>query len=393
MSELRALVAAADSLRQAGQPSLLATLVSVRGSSYRRSGARLLIAEDRWVAGSISGGCLERDLVRRAWWCLGNGPSALVSYDSTTDDDDLGWGIGLGCNGIVELLLERTGGDRPVDSLTFIRGCLRDEMVGALVTVFRAPGRDEALGACLAISTVGTADETIASRSGLIDPHELASLESQARHALRTGRSAATVTLPSGLEALIEVIEPPPHLFVMGAGPDAVPLVRAARAVGWTITVWAPHSRRDAERRFAEADNVRSGAAAALAPAVAAAHRPVAVVMSHNADRDCEALAMLLPSTCRYVGVLGPRRRTDKLLAALEAGGSSRPQHATKLHAPVGLAIGAETPDEVALSIVAEIQAVHAGDTAKQLRDRPGRIHLTPMEALPTAFAAGGGGE
>jgi xanthine/CO dehydrogenase XdhC/CoxF family maturation factor len=349
----------------------------------------LLIAEDRWVAGSISGGCLERDLVRRAWWCLGEGQAALVSYDSTSDDDDLGWGIGLGCNGVVELLLERTETDRSVDPLAFIRECVRTEKIGALVTIFRTPGGDEPLGACLAMA----ADGTIVARTNLIDAHELASLESQARRALRTGGPAATVTLTSGIEALIEVIEPPPHLFVMGAGPDAVPLVRAARAVGWTITVWAPQSRRDAERQLAEADHVRAGAATALAPAVAAAHRPIAVVMTHNAERDREALAMLLPSTCRYVGVLGPRRRTDKLLATLDPTGLSRPEHATKLHAPVGLAIGAETPDEVALSIVAEIQAVLAGDSAKQLRDRPGRIHATPAEPLPASYAAADGGE
>jgi xanthine dehydrogenase accessory factor len=389
MSELRSLVAAASSLRQAGKPFLVATLVSVRGSSYRRPGARLLIAEDRWVAGSISGGCLERDLVRRAWWCLGDGEAALVSYDSTSDDDDLGWGIGLGCNGVVELLLERTGTDRPVDSLAFIGGCVRNEKVGALVTIFRAPDSDVPLGACLAMA----ADGTLVARASSIDAQALALLESQAGRALRTAGPAATVTLPSGIEALIEVIEPPPHLFVMGAGPDAIPLVRAARAVGWTITVWAPQSRRDAERQLAEADHVRSGAATALAPAVATAHRPIAVVMTHNAERDREALAMLLPSSCRYVGVLGPRRRTDKLLATLDATERSGPEHAAKLHAPVGLAIGAETPDEVALSIVAEIQAVLAGDTAKQLRDRPGRIHAAPAEASSAPYAAAGGRE
>lgn len=349
----------------------------------------MLIAEDRWVAGSISGGCLERDLVRRAWWCLGDGQAALISYDSTSDDDDLGWGIGLGCNGVVELLLERTETGRPVDPLAFIGRCVRDERVGALVTIFRAPAGNKPLGACLAIS----ADGTIVARTNLVEAQELASLESQARRALRTAGPAATVTLASGIEALIEVIEPPPHLFVMGAGPDAVPLVRAARAVGWTITVWAPQSRRDAERQLAEADHIRSGAATAMGPAVAAAHRPIAVVMTHNAERDREALAMLLPSTCRYVGVLGPRRRTEKLLATLDATERSRPENATKLHAPVGLAIGAETPDEVALSIVAEIQTVLAGDTAKQLRDRPGRIHAAPFEALPAPYAAAGGGE
>jgi xanthine/CO dehydrogenase XdhC/CoxF family maturation factor len=179
----------------------------------------------------------------------------------------------------------------------------------------------------------------------------------------------------------------------MGAGPDAVPLVKAGRAVGWTITVWASQSRLDAERQLTEADHVRSGAAAALAGAVAAAHRPVAVVMSHNAERDSEALAMLLPSACRYVGVLGPRRRTDKLLATLAASGRSERQHTKKLHAPVGLAIGAETPDEVALSIVAEVQSVLAGDTAERLRDRPGPIHAVPADDRPAPHAAVGGGE
>lgn len=383
------MVTAADALRQDRKPFLVATLVSVRGSSYRRPGARLMIAEDRWVAGSISGGCLERDLVRRAWWCLGDGQAALVTYDSTSDDDDLGWGIGLGCNGVVELLLERTGEGRPVDSLAFIRRCVRDEKIGALVTIFRAPGRDQALGACLAMA----GDGRVVSRSHLVDAGDLASLESRACRALNTVGPAGTVTLPSGIEALIEVIEPPPHLFVMGAGPDAVPLVRAARSVGWTITVWATQSRRDAERQLSEADHISSGAATTLASAVAAAHRPMAVVMTHNAERDCEALAMLLPSTCRYVGVLGPRRRTERLLATLDATGGSRPPHATKLHAPVGLAIGAETPDEVALSIVAEIQAVLAGDTAKQLRDRSGHIHAAPASALCVPYAAAAGGE
>ena len=121
------MVTAADSLRQAGEPFLVATLVSVKGSSYRRPGARLLIAEDRWVAGSISGGCLERDLVRRAWWCLGDGQAALVSYDSTSDDDDLGWGIGLVTHGATVYL---DGSD------------LRERMIAKELERLRAEARD-----------------------------------------------------------------------------------------------------------------------------------------------------------------------------------------------------------------------------------------------------------
>ncbi len=378
MSELRALMAAARGLRRTNAPFVTATLVSVKGSSYRRPGARLLIAEDRWICGSVSGGCLERDLVRRAWWRTADGQPALVSYDSTNDgDDDLGWGIGLGCNGVVELLLERAGAGAAVDALDFIDGCLADEQPGALVTLFRSPRGDGApaelaLGACLA----ARADRPLLSRLASLAPAVHESLAREARAALAMpGARPSTVALAGGGEALVERVEPPPHLFVMGARPDAVPVVRAARAVGWRVTVWAGPSSAEARRQLASASRIAAGPARDLAADVAAAHRPVAVVMTHDVDRDREALAMLLASPCPYVGVLGPRARTDRLLAAL--GAPSRPGTplAQRLHAPIGLALGAETPDEVALAIVAEIQAVVAGEVVGHLRDRPGRIH------------------
>jgi xanthine dehydrogenase accessory factor len=381
MSELRALMAAARALRRTSAPFVTATLVSVKGSSYRRPGARLLIAEDRWICGSVSGGCLERDLARRAWWRTADGQPALVSYDSTNDgDDDLGWGIGLGCNGVVELLLERAGARGAVDALDFIGGCLADERPGALVTLFRSPRGDGALaeialGACLA----ARADRPMLSRLASLAPALHESLAREARTALATpGARPSMVALAGGGEALVERVEPPPHLFVMGARPDAVPVVRAARAVGWRVTVWAGPSSGEARRQLAEADRIAAGPARDLAADVAAAHRPVAVVMTHDVDRDREALATLLASPCPYVGVLGPRARTDRLLAAL--GLPSRPGTplARRLHAPIGLALGAETPDEVALAIVAEIQAVVAGEVVGHLRDRPGRIHAAP---------------
>ncbi|HVR03938.1 MAG TPA: XdhC family protein [Polyangia bacterium] len=378
MSELRALMAAARELRRTNAPFVTATLVSVKGSSYRRPGARLLIAEDRWICGSVSGGCLERDLVRRAWWRTADGQPALVSYDSTNDgDDDLGWGIGLGCNGVVELLLERAGAGAAVDALDFIGGCLADEQPGALVTLFRTPRGDEAqaelaLGACLA----ARADRPLRSRLASLAPALHESLARKARAVLATpGARPSTIALAGGGEALVERVEPPPHLFVMGARPDAVPVVRAARAVGWRVTVWAGPSSAEARRQLVEADRIAAGPARDLADDVAAAHRPVAVIMTHDVDRDREALAMLLASPCPYVGVLGPRARTDRLLAALGAPARPGTPLAQRLHAPVGLALGAETPDEVALAIVAEIQAVVAGEVVGHLRDRPGRIH------------------
>ncbi|RYE90736.1 MAG: XdhC family protein, partial [Myxococcales bacterium] len=137
MSELRALLASSSALRQAGRPFLLATVVGVQGSSYRRPGARMILADDAVVAGSVSAGCLEADLVRRGWWRTDGRAAALVTYDSVSSDDDLGWGLGLGCNGVVELLLERSDAGLP-DPLAWHARCLAAERSGCLVTVVRS---------------------------------------------------------------------------------------------------------------------------------------------------------------------------------------------------------------------------------------------------------------
>lgn len=463
VSDLRALIAASRVLRRQGRPYLLATLVSARGSSYRRPGARLLITEDRAaLAGSVSGGCLERDLARRGWWTTADGCPALVTYDSTSDEDDLGWGLGLGCNGVVELLLERFGAgaggegrdgprardgagageaegggghaataagekDRgarrdpdagvaraPLDPLVFIEDCLRDEIEGALVTVFRSKRPALPVGARLALrrgaapSTALGSDRAATMRadgwggggeSGDGDgPGGQRALLELAAAALaddgpdrRVGDSGRSVALEAGaVEALVEVIRPPPHLFVLGCGPDALPVVTLARALGWTVTVWDPQSRFETRARFAAADHLFTGGASALAASIEASARPLAVVMSHSADRDREALAMLLPSKVGYLGVLGPRRRTDRLLAELaRTGARLGPRERERLHAPVGLDLGAETPDEVALAIVAEAQAALSGAGAGALRDRGGAIHAPSPP--PAGLRAAGG--
>ncbi|HEY5146002.1 MAG TPA: XdhC family protein, partial [Polyangiaceae bacterium] len=138
MSELRSIVLAARALRRQGEPLALATLVHVRGSSYRAPGARMLMTRDRWVAGCVSGGCLEGDVVRKAWWRTASGEPALVTYDSSSDDD-VGWGFGLGCNGVATILIERVTDAH--DPLAFVEGWVDgvgSETRGALVTVFRS---------------------------------------------------------------------------------------------------------------------------------------------------------------------------------------------------------------------------------------------------------------
>lgn len=164
-------------------------------------------------------------------------------------------------------------------------------------------------------------------------------------------------------EAGNETVETPPHLFVFGDGPDALPLVTLARTLGWTVTVVQMRARFENLARFVTADHVRTGPPARIAAQVDGADRPLAVVMTHDPAYDLEALAMLLDSRARYIGLVGPRHRAEDLLATLDGTGPSLrgPVDRGRIHAPAGLAIGAETPAEIALAILAEAQAVLSG--------------------------------
>jgi xanthine dehydrogenase accessory factor len=376
MSDLKAIVKAARAARGRNEDCslLLATVVNVAGSSYRRIGARMLVADDRWVSGSVSGGCLEGDVVRKAWWCTRDGAPALLSYDST--DDDVGWGIGLGCNGQVELLVERCHRNDPDDPLAFLDACLTAEKPGALATVFRSSDPRIAVGARLRLKPDGEL------RSPFEDAALTASLGARAREAMATGRSQ--VHAEAGIEILVEAIVPPPHLYVFGAGPDAVPLALLAGSLGWIVSLCDASGRAGTRRRFAGVDEIRLGSSVAdLAAEIGHDSRAgFAIVMSHSYETDRDTLSGLLRSHARYIGVLGPARRTQRMLAELGA----RPDR--RVHAPIGLALGAETPAEIALAISSEIQAVLTGAPGGHLRDRAGSIHERRPESQPLASAA-----
>ena len=387
MSELKEISRRARALRAGGQPALVATLVAVQGSSYRRPGARLLIDCTGVAAGSVSGGCLERDLARRGWWHTAGGGPALVTYDSTDDDDGLGDRIGLGCNGVVDILIERLSPDSAGGSaFDFIERCLSAEARGVLVTVFRSTDPAVPAGTWVGL---GAAD---ASPAGNTDHPDLLTAAGRLRQTLE--RTAVVSLRKGACQALAEVIEPPPHLFLLGTGPEAPPLVAQAVALGWSTTVWDCRARFETRARFATADHVRMGPLAGLLAAVDRSARAAALVMAHDFDRDREALATLLGSKARYVGVLGPRRRTERLLAEI-AGAPGAPidvqaDGLARLYAPAGLSIGAESPAEIALSIASEIETVLTGESIGHLRNRPGAIHRRPaISAAPPLAAAG----
>jgi xanthine dehydrogenase accessory factor len=372
MNELERIVGEAARLEAEGSAFLLATVVRVAGSSYRRPGARMLVAGERWVSGCVSGGCLEGDVMLRGVFRARAG-AVVVTYDSTTEDGEP-WGVGLGCNGVVDVLLEHVEPGGRHEALAFAQACFAAETTGTLVTVIRSTHAAVPVGARVAI---GPGSEQL---------HPLAVPEIQ-RALAQAGRGAAGVVELGevGITALVERITPSPQLFVLGSGHDAAPIVALAQGIGMRVTV-ADRAIREGSR-FLTADRVIStgGAWEQLGAAIDAATEAYVVIMHHQRDADREALAVALASRARYIGVLGPARRTQELLAELEPRPGAR--NDARLHAPIGLDVGAETPEQIALAIVAELQAVQRRRAGGMLRDRARALHADLAIAV---LAAGG---
>ncbi len=343
-------------------PLVLATVVAVSGSAYRRPGARMLMSEEGWLAGGISGGCLEADIVRKAFFWTTTGPR-LLRYDSTSDseEDEGAFSFALGCNGVVDVLLERCEAGAE-EALSFAAEARQAGRRAVVATVYRGPAN--AVGSRLLLRDDGTEAGTLA--GALRD-----AVRDAAREALTAGKTWSGPC--GGADVLVEVVDPPHALVLFGSGFDVVPVVNQAVGLGWHVTVVADRPAESLRSRFPRAHAVVSAKAVNAVEALALSPRTLAVLMTHSLPQDRELLARLLPRPLRYLGVLGPRSRTDRVLAEL----SSEPTAAQlqKLHAPVGLDLGAEGAEEIALSIIAELQAVVSGREGGKLRERQAPIH------------------
>jgi xanthine dehydrogenase accessory factor len=362
MSELRACVEAAAELRARGATCLVATVVDVHGSSYRKPGARMVFGEERWLAGSVSGGCLERDVLAKGLYRTRDGRAQLTTYDAATDER-----AGSGCDGVIDVLVERATSEL-ADPLHFAGRCLRDETFGVLITAFRSQRQEVNAGAHHALLANGETGSSWPSawRARL---HTLASTT------LAAAVPGARVEHLDGVDVLVELIAPPLHLFVFGGAHDALPVVTLAKAVGWSVTVCEPHAQLSSRERFRNADQHLIGPPARAMAALQRCARPAAVVMAHHYDRDLAALEALLRARVPYVGVLGARNRASRLLEDLaERGLELDADTRARLHTPVGLAIGAESPQEIALSIVAQIQAQLARQPLMVTRAAPAEL-------------------
>ncbi len=330
MKELVAIVRHLTSPAESG--GVLATLVSVAGSSYRRAGARLLLTEAGQRIGSISGGCLEDDVLARANRVAESGQPEVVTYDTTTEND-LVWGVGLGCHGVVQVFLEK------LPSHPRWAVALGENLAARRPTAVAVTWRDA-------------------------DPSRLGT------------RLAGELSDAPAPEIFHQTIEPPPALTVFGAGDDARPLVRLARELGWHVTVADPRAEYTTLERFPDADRLVVAPAADLVRRAELPADALAVVMTHRYVHDVPVLRALTAVRPAYVGLLGPRQRATRILSDLARDGVTPDGgFLARLHAPVGLDLGAETPEEVALSIVAEIRAALAGRDARPLRERTKPIH------------------
>ncbi len=321
----------------------LATVVATEGSTYSKAGHRIVIADHGDYQGLVSGGCLEGDLAEHAGAVIADGQARLLTYDLRDEADEI-WGLGIGCNGLIRVLLQRLAPDNDYQPFATLADWQLDGTAGvcALVTASESP--DIQPGATLLLAddrqlnfgmTIDTADAICAAMAG-----------NPSAYSQRTKLRGRTV------ELLVTPIAPVTRLLILGAGPDAVPLLRFASELGWRVSLADHRAAYLADPAFSAAEQRCETTPATLARDVDLAGFDAAVVMSHHLETDRGYLAALAGQRLAYVGLLGPRARRDRLLSEL---GAEADDLAERLHGPVGLDIGADSPESIALAITAEI--------------------------------------
>lgn len=371
MREIRRILDLYGQLDLASRKVALATVLHVAGSSYRRPGARMLISDDGQWEGTISGGCLEGDALRKARQVMHDRQPMLVRYD-TTDDGSNSLGVGLGCNGIIDVFIEPIDGTA-ASPITILKEALHPHQRCVLATVYRSSSPVPAGSRFLWHENQPPSWPAALARLGA----DMAEVMQHGRPLLKAYATADATT-----EVLLERLEPPLQLIVFGAGYDTLPLARLAAGLGWQLTITEDCIAHLAPRRFPAATCLLHADAATVLERLTLTDRTAAVLMSHNYRYDLEVLSRLLPSQVPYIGLLGPRQRYEKMKAGwAENGLQFSARLLERVHSPIGLDVGAETPDEIALAIVAEIQAFFTGRSGGFLKDKKGPIH--ERSALP----------
>ena len=377
MKELREIVTAFEDAERRGLKTALATVVHVVGSAYRHEGARMLICENGEFTGAISGGCLEGDALRKARLCIAENRNMLVTYD-TTDEDDATLGVGLGCNGIIQVLLEPIDANKPFNPIQLFKNFLSKRQEAVLGTFFSLDSKQ----------ALQPGTSVLVTAEGLSGNISDTSIESEflwdAEQVLTTQNSIIKYYQGQGsYTAFVEHLKPPVQLLVFGAGNDAIPLVQFAAILGWEVSVIDGRTNYANTRRFVSANRIVVSKADTALSNIKTDDWTVAVLMTHNYIYDITVLEQLLSHNVKYIGALGPKKKLLRMIDELKSGGTViTPKQLNLIYGPTGLDIGSETPEEIALSIIAEIKAVLSGRDGSSLRLKVAapEVAVTPLK-------------
>lgn len=371
MNNWRPLFELAESAIEHEEEYLLATVVRLDGSGYGRPGAKLLMTSSGERAGYVSGGCLEKDLCQRAWTATEQGPK-LIAFDTRGNSVDIGK-YNTGCDGVVFVLCQRFHGIvAPV--LVAMRQAAETGEAARCALVYRSDSDEFPLGMSAIDCSEGSTIRD-PQRKGAPGPDRSALLEI-ARGSHQTKSVVTSDGTGAAVEIFVEVIEPSIELLIFGTGDDVLPLHDISARLGWRMTIVGRRPELANSARFPRA-TVHCGFAEQIAPSLAIGENTCAVLMTHDFELDSRLLPVLLDSPARHIGILGPKRRLGKLVWRLAARGRAiRDDETERIHAPLGLDIGATCPEEIAISLVAEIISRRRNRAGGFLHDR-----LLPLNA------------
>ncbi|OXA99210.1 XdhC family protein [Flavobacterium pectinovorum] len=369
MKEISEILKAYSEAKATGKKTALATVVKVEGSSYRQPGARMLVTEDGLLTGAISGGCLEGDALRKALLSIHQQQNKLITYN-TTNDEDAEVGLQLGCNGIVHILFEyidETLENNPIRLLQQLQAERKPAIISTLFSLQKQARQDGT------ILFYRENSDPLCSNNIAFEllPDAKKVLEDKLTMLKKLNENNNT-------EALIEYITPPVSLIIVGAGNDVQPLVKMVEIAGWEITIAEGRATHATKKRFPEAKQILVGKPEQVFENINIDHQTYFVLITHNYKYDLAMLKLLLQTDCRYIGILGPKTKLNRMLDDLLSEGIKvTEEQLNRIYGPIGLDIGAETSEEIALSIVAEIKAMMSGKTGTSLKYKTGKIHNT----------------
>ncbi len=371
MKEIRAIVKALDKAKRENIKAALATVVHIEGSAYRKHGARMLITEKGELTGAISGGCLEEDVLRKAMHVMFKQENRLITYE-TTDEADVSFGLRLGCNGIIHILIEPIAENQEGTLPKILRLAAQQIETVTLAVVFSLENRRQTQVGTYLLSTIGN----LIYRN---DDFPLLSnlLKTNIEKTIDEKQSVFTQFFWKGkrMNTLIQYLEPVISVNIIGTGYDVFPLINICQLLGWEAKIIG-------ERPSSATKNLQNSCRMIIAQPtqlldkIVLHNRTAFILMSHNYQYDKNVLKNIIQKDIPYIGMLGPKSKFKRIIKEYEEEGITiSEEQIVRVHSPIGLDIGAETAEEIALCIAAEIMSVFAQKAPIFLKNKIARIH------------------